>query len=352
MTTLDATPLSELTTLGIGGPARVLVEATSEAELVAEVRGARSHGDPLLVLGGGSNLVVADAGFDGRVVAVRTRGVVESPRGEEVVLRVAAGEPWDDLVARCVAQGLTGLECLSGIPGRVGATPIQNVGAYGQQVEDTLVAVRAWDLLRDHEVRLEPADLALGYRDSALKSRWPGRFVVLEVVFRLRRGPPVPTDYPGLQVALDRAPPELPALARIRHAVLAVRRSKSMVHDPADRDSHSAGSFFTNPVVPPEQAAEVRRRAGDQLPAWEVEGGTKLAAAWLIEQAGFTRGLARGRVGLSTQHALALINRGGATAVELVDLAREIRDGVQARFGVTLRPEPVFVGFPSHPLGG
>jgi UDP-N-acetylmuramate dehydrogenase len=343
-------PLAELTTLRLGGPAERLLEAGEEGELLEAVASADREGRPLLLLAGGSNLVIADAGFRGDVVAVRTRGVRFEPHGERVRVEAAAGEPWDELVARCIAEGLAGLECLSGIPGSTGATPIQNVGAYGQEVAETLVAVRAWDREAGRRVELGPSECGFSYRDSAFKRS--DRHLLLSVVFELERSPmSLPVRYPelgrGIGVELgERAP-----LEAVRDAVLALRRSKGMVVDPADPDSVSAGSFFTNPILDEEQFARLRGRVAARLganvqpPSWpSPDGGLKSSAAWLIERAGFERGYGAGRAGISAKHTLALVNRGGATTAELLALAREIRDGVEDAFGVRLRPEPTLIG--------
>ncbi len=343
-------PLSQLTTLRLGGPAHRLLEAATADELVAAVAGAGAAGEPVLVVAGGSNLVIADEGFDGTVVRVATRGVAASDCGEQATLEVAAGEPWDELVARCVAEGLAGIECLSGIPGSTGATPIQNVGAYGQEVADRIASVRAYDT-KDGEVReLAPADCRFAYRSSAF--RRSARYVVLGVTFVLERSPRArPIRYAELARALAVAPGARPPLSAAREAVLALRRSKGMVVDPADPDSVSAGSFFVNPILSGQQLVELERRVADRLgdgvrpPAWpDVDGRVKTSAAWLIEHAGFHRGYGHGRVGVSRKHTLALINRGGATTGELITLARELRDGVQRAFGVSLRPEPTLIG--------
>lgn len=344
-------PLSELTTLGLGGPARELAEAESAEELVELVRAADAAGRPLLLVAGGSNLVIADAGWDGDTVAIRTHGVDTEDAGRDRVrLTVAAGEPWDALVARSVEEGLAGIECLSGIPGSTGATPIQNVGAYGQEVAETITSVRVWDRRAGEVVELGPADCRFAYRSSAFKG--DDRRVVVEVGFELERSEQGrPVAYAQLAEALGvpvggRAP-----LAEVREAVLELRRSKGMVVDPGDPDSRSAGSFFTNPILAPEQFADLERRATERLgpdaepPAWpEADGRIKTSAAWLIQRAGFERGYGDGPAGVSGKHPLALINRGGATAAELVELARELRDGVRERFGVELVPEPTLVG--------
>lgn len=346
----SGTPLSELTTLRVGGPAERLLDAETEAELVAAVREADQAAQPLLVMGSGSNLLVADRGFDGTVVRVASRGVENRRDGDSVRLWVAAGEPWDELVYRCVSDGLSGLECLSGIPGLTGATPIQNVGAYGQEVAQTVLSVRAYDRQTAAVVELSAAECGFGYRSSAFKGS--GRHVMLAVAFELERSPRAqPVRYPELARTLGVEVGERVPLAAVREAVLGLRRSKGMVLDPADSDTVSAGSFFLNPLLSATDAAALQRRARERLgagatvPAWpEGAGTTKVSAAWLIQQAGFSPGYGSGRAGISTKHTLALINRGGATAAEVVQLARELRDGVREAFGVTLTPEPRLVG--------
>ncbi|RNL81070.1 UDP-N-acetylmuramate dehydrogenase [Nocardioides marmorisolisilvae] len=331
--------LSSLTTLRVGGPAAEYVEATTEAELVAAVSEADAAGTPVLVVGGGSNLLVADAGFDGRVVAVRTSGVVfDADACGGAVVRVAAGEPWDDLVQRAVTEGWLGIEALSGIPGQAGSTPIQNVGAYGQEVAGTVASVRCWDRQTGAVHTLFARDCRFGYRTSRLKQE-PGRFVVLEVVFQFRLGDlGAAVGYAELADRLGVSVGERAPAAEVREAVLELRRGKGMVLDPADHDTWSAGSFFTNPVVP---AAQVPEGA----PAWPQEdGAVKTSAAWLIEHAGFGRGYGGATAALSGKHTLALTNRGGATASELVALAREVRDGVRSSFRIELVNEPVLVG--------
>jgi UDP-N-acetylmuramate dehydrogenase len=348
--------LAPLTTLELGGPARYLVEAGDEETVADALRWAGERGLPVSVLGGGSNVVVADAGVDGLVLRIGLRGVAVESSAGSVLVTAAAGEPWDDLAARCVAEGWGGLECLSGIPGTAGATPIQNVGAYGQEVGQTIERVRVLDR-RTLEVRdLGPADLGFGYRSSALRER-PGRWVVLAVSFGLRVGGAPTVAYPELERALaaGRRPP---SLAAVREAVLELRRGKSMVLDAEDPNRRSAGSFFVNPVLSAAQLTALRGRVAaagiaDELPTFAADrGGRKVPAAWLIERAGFAKGHASGRVGISTRHSLALVNHGGATAAELVGLARRIVARVDELFGVRLRPEPVFLGFPeSDPLG-
>jgi UDP-N-acetylmuramate dehydrogenase len=340
--------LSELTTLHLGGPARRYLRAGSERELVELVTAADRAAEPLLVLAGGSNVVVADEGFAGTVVHVATRGVVRT--GDE--LTVAAGEPWDPLVAACVADGLRGVECLAGIPGTVGATPIQNVGAYGQEVAETIVAVRVLDRRSGLVEELAPAACGFSYRSSAFK-RDPSRRVVLGVRFALGEAPlSAPIRYAELARSLGVALGARAPLAAVREAVLALRRGKGMVVDPADPDSASAGSFFTNPVLEGEAFAALARRAAERLgptvspPSWpDGDGRVKTSAAWLIERAGFHRGQGdRDGIAISAKHTLALTNRGSGTTAELVALAREIAAAVREAFGVELVPEPVFVG--------
>ncbi|WP_370552543.1 UDP-N-acetylmuramate dehydrogenase [Conexibacter sp. CPCC 206217] len=337
-----ATPLAPLTTLRLGGPARRLIAVTSETELVSAVTELDAAGEPLLVLAGGSNVVIADAGFDGTVVHVRTYGI--SPVGsDEAILDVQAGEPWDGVVAYAVEHGLAGIEALSGIPGSAGATPIQNVGAYGQDVSQTIVAVRVLDRASGHVLELPAADCDFRYRTSAFKGR--DERIVLSVRFGLGDAP-TPIAYAELARALGVAVGARAPLADVRAAVLGLRRGKGMVVDPADPDSVSAGSFFTNPILAADAFAALAAAAGDPPPPAfpEPDGRVKTSAAWLIQHAGFERGTARGRVGISSKHTLALVNRGGATTAELVAFAREIAAGVERAFGVRLVPEPVFVG--------
>jgi UDP-N-acetylmuramate dehydrogenase len=351
--TSTPTPLRELTTLRLGGPAARIVEARDEAAVVDAVGRADRAGEPLLVLAGGSNVVVADEGFPGTVLRIVTRGIDRREVGDaRVRLGVQAGEPWDALVERCVADGLAGVECLSGIPGSVGATPIQNVGAYGQEVAETIRSVRVLDRARDAVVELDAAGCGFSYRSSAFK-RTPGRWVVLAVTFELERSAAsAPIRYAELARRLgvplgDRAP-----LAAVREAVLELRRGKGMVIDPADPDSVSAGSFFTNPVLDGDAFAALERRVAERLgesaraPAFpDADGRVKTSAAWLIERAGFERGHGDPRgIAISAKHTLALTNRGAGTTAELVALAREIAGGVRDAFGVDLVPEPVFVG--------
>ena len=309
-----------------------------------QVRAADARGEPLLLLGGGSNLLVADQGFDGLVLAVRSRGLVQ----RSGLVEVQAGEPWDDFVSWCVGRGLSGVECLAGIPGTVGATPIQNVGAYGQEVADTIAWVRVWDREIMASAQLPAADCGFRYRSSVFKQR-PQRYAVLAVAFALRPGPAAPPRYGALAEALQASGDR--SLPGMREAVLRLRRRKSMVHDVDDPDSCSAGSFFTNPVVSEERAQQVLRLAGEEsMPRFPAgPGQSKLAAAWLIERAGFQRGQRLGAAAISRKHCLAIVNRGGATAAEVLALAGAIREGVWRRFGVRLEPEPRLVGFSGVP---
>jgi UDP-N-acetylmuramate dehydrogenase len=339
--------LSDLTTLRLGGPAARYLEAASEQGLIDAVTEAERAGEPLLVLAGGSNLVVADEGFPGTVVRIATRAITR----EGATLEVAAGEPWDPLVADCVARGLAGVECLAGIPGSVGATPIQNVGAYGQEVAETISAVRVLDRVDGAVRTLAPADCGFTYRSSAFK-REPGRWVVLAVSFALEASErSAPIRYPELARTLGVEVGARAPLADVREAVLALRRGKGMVLDPDDADTVSAGSFFTNPVLDAEAFAALRARATERVvadtpPAWpDADGHVKTSAAWLIERAGFHRGHGNPEgIAISSKHTLALTNRGAGTTAELLALAREIAGGVQDAFGVALVPEPVLVG--------
>ena len=335
--------LRDHTTLRLGGPAKEWVRATTEADLIDAVRRCDEGGEPVLVLAGGSNVVVADAGFDGTVVEVATTGVLADHEGDDatcggVVVAVAAGEPWDAVVARAVENRWVGVEALSGIPGSVGATPIQNVGAYGQEVSQTLASVRVWDRRLKGVRTFAAADCGFGYRTSRFKAD-PGRHVVLEATYQFRQGElGAPVAYAELARTLGVEPGARAPMADVRSAVLEVRRGKGMVLDPDDHDTWSAGSFFTNPVLADDQVP-------DGAPAWpQPDGLVKTSAAWLIEHAGYAKGYGEGPARLSSKHTLALTNRGDATTDDLLALARELRDGVRRRFGVTLVNEPVLVG--------
>ncbi|MCY9787490.1 UDP-N-acetylmuramate dehydrogenase [Nocardiopsis sp. EMB25] len=357
MSTLSGALLSDHTTLGLGGPAKTFLVARTTDALVDAVTAADLDGEPLLVLGGGSNLIVADDGFAGTVVHVDSRGVSlteaghDPETGEDVVLlRAEAGVEWDPLVERTVAEGLSGVEFLSGIPGRVGSTPIQNVGAYGQDVSQTVREVLVHDRHTGERRTMANAECGFTYRDSVFKGQ--DRYVVCEVVFELRRSElSRPIRYAEVARTLGAEAGARVPLARARETVLALRAGKGMVLDPDDPDTRSAGSFFTNPVVTAEEFAAVRDRAAGRLgPDVEVpghpdgDGNVKLSAAWLIDRSGFTKGYGTGPARISGKHTLALTNPGGATTRDLLDLAREVRAGVESVFGVRLVNEPVMVG--------
>ena len=333
--------LANHTTFRLGGPARRFVEATIEKQLIDTVADCDSRGEPVLVLGGGSNVLIADEGFDGTVVKVATRGVrAEAADCSGAQLEVAAGETWDDLVARAVAAQWSGMETLSGIPGSVGAVPIQNVGAYGAEVATLIQRVRTWDRAEGAIRTFAAAECDFSYRTSRFK-REAGRYVVLRVDFQLPLGDlGQPIRYPELARALGVEAGQRAPATQVREKVLAIRRGKGMVLDESDHDTWSAGSFFTNPVLTPEQAAALPAEA-PRFPAGE---GVKTSAAWLIQHAGFPAGYGSGPATLSTRHVLALTNRGQATTGDVVSLAREIRDGVRERFGITLVPEVNLVG--------
>jgi UDP-N-acetylmuramate dehydrogenase len=335
-------PLAAHTTLRVGGPARDLVEVTSTHELVEVVRALDAAGEPVLVLGGGSNLLVGDAGFDGTVVLVATRGVSQDVAScSGAVVTVAAGEPWDPFVALTVDQGWTGMEALSGIPGSIGASPIQNVGAYGAEVGQHITTVRTLDRSTGRVRTLFAVECGFGYRTSVFKTQ-PGRYVVLDVTFQLHLGSlSAPVRYAELARVLGvEVGTRVPA-REVREAVLALRASKGMVLDDADPDTWSAGSFFTNPLLD-EAAAAALPEGAPRFP--QPDGRTKTSAAWLIEHAGFGRGWGDGAARLSTKHTLALTNRGSASAGDVLALARQVRSGVEQTFGVVLEPEPVLVG--------
>jgi UDP-N-acetylmuramate dehydrogenase len=344
-------PLAPLTTLGVGGPARFFVEATTDDNLVEAVAWARARGLPIFALGGGSNLVVADSGFAGLVIRIAIRGVNLRRAGDEVVVEAGAGEDWDPLVATCVAGDYAGFECLSGIPGRVGATPIQNVGAYGQEISESFVSLEALDLADARLVHITGSECGFGYRTSRFKSGERDRFIITRVSYRLRTGAPPTVRYEELSRYLSEAGQAKPTLTSVRNAVLTIRRRKAMVLDPAEPDSRSVGSFFVNPVLTADELERVRAIIGAATPAEAmpvfplVDGRVKVSAAWLIERAGFHRGFGHGSAAISHRHSLAIVNRGGATAAEVVALAEQIKKAVAESFGVSLTPEPVFVGF-------
>ncbi|MEU6681889.1 UDP-N-acetylmuramate dehydrogenase [Streptomyces sp. NPDC046832] len=348
MQELHDAPLAPLTTFRLGGPATRLITATTDDEVIAAVREADETGTPLLLIGGGSNLVIGDKGFDGTALLIATKGF--SLDGTS--LELAAGEIWTDAVARTVEAGLAGIECLAGIPGSAGATPIQNVGAYGQEVSATITEVVAYDRRTGETVTLSNEECAFSYRHSRFKSD-PERYVVLRVRFSLEdaEGLSAPLRYAETARALGVEPGDRVPLAQARETVLKLRAGKGMVLDPEDHDTWSAGSFFTNPILTDTDfetfRARVRDRLGDEAepPAYPAgEGRTKTSAAWLIDKAGFTKGYGEGPARISTKHTLALTNRGSATTEDLLALAREVVAGVHEAFGITLVNEPVTVG--------
>lgn len=336
-------PLAPLTTLRVGGPAARMVDLDREEQLVDVLAEAESRREAVFVLGSGSNVVVGDAGFPGLVIRMATRGIEAVREGERVVVDVAAGEDWDPFVARAVAEGWTGVASMSGIPGLVGATPIQNVGAYGQEVSDTVVSVRVYDRQTRAFVDMDPAACRFGYRASIFKRS--DRWIVTRVRFAFRLSAEDDVRYAELARALSVGEGSHAPAAEIRSTVITLRRGKGMVLDPADPESVSAGSFFVNPVVDAATIAHVATVAGKTPPRFDAgQDRWKLPAAWLVEQAGFARGWSLGRAGISRKHALAIVNRGGAGASEILAAALTVRDGVRRRFGVTLEPEPVLVG--------
>jgi UDP-N-acetylmuramate dehydrogenase len=316
----------------------------TERDLLEGLREAARDAEPTFLLAGGSNVVVADEGFPGTAILLRSHGISATRDGDRVRLTVAAGEPWDDVVAATIGQGWAGLECLSGIPGSAGATPIQNVGAYGQEVAETVSAVRVYDRTSDEVLELSPAECRFAYRSSVFKHN--DRFVVLSVDFELAISAlSTPIRYDELAGALGVRPGDRVPLARAREAVLALRGRKGMVLVDGDPDTYSAGSFFTNPVLDSAGLARVQAAGLGQPPAFPAVEGVKISAAWLIERAGFPKGYRQpgAQVAISSRHTLALTNRGSGSTAALLDLARELRSGVYDRFGVTLRPEPVLV---------
>jgi len=345
-------PLASFTTLGVGGPARYFVEAMTESQVLEVLEYTRREALPLFVLGGGSNLLISDDGFEGLVLRIVIRGM-RPVAGPEGLVTAAAGEEWDSFVAWCIERHWSGIECLSGIPGSVGGTPVQNVGAYGQEVSEAIESVRVLD--RDTGIRRSFArdECEFGYRSSIFNTTGRDRYIILEVTYRLSRDIAPGPLYPDLQKALAGRECQ-PTLREIRDIVRQIRAGKSMLADPADPNGRSAGSFFKNPVVSRETWLAVEQAARSQAilnnseapPCYSAPGDRiKIPAAWLIERAGFYRGFAYGNAGISSKHALALINRGGAKAQEILDLMKLIQERVHKVFGISLSPEPVLVGF-------
>lgn len=341
----EQVPLAPLSTLGVGGAARWFVRARSIDDVAAAYRFAGERGLSTFILGGGSNVVIADEGVDGCALQIAVRGVDVTGTGDDVLIKAGAGEPWDGLVETAVSRGLRGIECLSGIPGSVGGTPIQNVGAYGQEVAESIEQVTVYDWAKSIVTPLAASECEFAYRASRFKGRDAGRFVVCDVTFRLHPGLSSPA-YPDVVEQLKRVGVSSPGLRDVRAAVLAVRRRKGMVVDPADPDSRSVGSFFMNPVLPASDGERLESIAGERVPVFPArDERIKVPAAWLIERAGFRKGHTDGAVGISSKHPLAIVNGGGATARDVLRLAARIKRAVRDRFGVWLRPEPVFVGF-------
>ncbi len=356
MTIQENVPLAPLTTLHVGGAARYFAELRREDEVREAARFAKARNLPLFVVGGGSNLVIADSGWPGLVLKIAIGGIT-SPRannapGNAVLFTVGAGVNWDDFVAHTVVQNCAGVECLSGIPGSVGGTPVQNVGAYGQEVADTIESVRALDLKEDRIVVLPKPACGFRYRSSIFNGTERGRYILLQVNYRLQRGGTPSLKYADLQKhfaerLLQKKTP--PSLAEVREAVREIRRTKGMLLVPGDADCRSAGSFFKNPVLDQEQFQDLAARAASkelQIPSYPaLDAQHKVSAAWLVEHSGFSKGYAAGAAGISHKHALALINRGDAKAGDIVELKDKIRHAVQEAWGILLDPEPVFVGF-------
>lgn len=333
-------PLAPLTTLKIGGAARFFVRAESEREVTEAFRFAEQNGFKLFVLGGGSNVLIADEGFDGMVLQIALKGIEIN----ENIVTAQAGEDWDEFCAFCVGRGLAGIECLSGIPGLVGGTPVQNVGAYGQEVSETILTVRAFDRKSGEFLELTNTDCRFAYRTSIFNSTDKNRFIVLAVTFRLFKNGAPKIVYKDLREFFDGREP---TLQETRDAVRNIRAEKAMLVRQGGADANSAGSFFKNPVVSNAKFAEIADRFGiENVPNFKAnERSVKIPAAWLIEQSGFVKGYTRGSAGLSTRHTLALTNRGGASAKEILELKAEIQAKVFEQFGIELVPEPVFVGF-------
>jgi UDP-N-acetylmuramate dehydrogenase len=346
-------PLAPMTTLGVGGESEYYFVAETVSDLIAACRWAKGRALPVRVLSGGSNLVIADTGVAGLTIDLRTKGIQFELKESRVMVTAASGENWDALVEMVAERGYCGLECLSGIPGRVGATPIQNVGAYGQDVAQSVAHVDAYDLLDDSVVRIGSSECEFAYRNSRFRARESGRYVILSVCYELRRNASPVTGHAELTRLLKENGVTQPTTAELRRAVLTLRRSKSMVLDPSNPWSRSCGSFFVNPVVSEVLAEEIRSRCGTQhVPLYSLpEGGAKIAAAWLIERAGFSRGHRDGPVGLSGGHSLAIVAYDQASARDVCDLGRRIQDAVLQQFGVELLPEPVFWGYSTFRRG-
>jgi UDP-N-acetylmuramate dehydrogenase len=334
-----------MTTFGVGGPARFFADAESEDDVVMALTFAKIQDLPVFILGGGSNLVVSDSGFPGLVLKVSVTGVHLESDGDNILVNAAAGEDWDRIVASCVDANLGGVECLSGIPGSVGGTPVQNVGAYGQEIADTLVSVRALDRITESIVELPHAQCGFAYRTSIFNTTQRDRYIVLQVTLSLRKNGVPLVKYPDVQRSLGENG-RRPTLADVRRTVREIRAGKGMLIVEGDPDCRSAGSFFKNPIVSEAEYGRLQSEIDAPVPRYPAPAGSvKTSAAWLIERSGFAKGFTHGPVAISQKHTLALTNTGGARASDIVELAREIRRGVHDRFGIQLKPEPVFVGF-------
>jgi UDP-N-acetylmuramate dehydrogenase len=344
MKILENISLANYTTLGVGGPAKYFGIARRAGEVIEFFDWALSSAKDVFVLGGGSNILVSDNGFDGLVIRIEIGGIDFADDGDDVLITAGAGEDWDAFVSQCVERDLSGVECLSGIPGTVGGTPVQNVGAYGQEVSETIVSVRCLDRLMSTIVELSNDQCGFEYRKSIFNTSERERYVVLSVVYRLVRGGAPKIAYTDLQ---QRFSGRVPGLKETRDTVIAIRREKSMVIDPADPNSKSAGSFFKNPIVSTSVTDSIAEELGlDSIPQFAAgDGHVKIPAAWLIEQSGFRKGFALGNAGISTNHSLAIINRGSATSSEIAALKDLIQKTVLNKFGISLQPEPIFVGF-------
>jgi len=345
-------PLAPLTTIGVGGNARFFRRAESVDDVIEGLEWARMNDVPVFVMSGGSNLLISDRGFPGLVIQIALKGITILSEDAKVMVRVASGEEWDPFVAFCVDRGYAGVECLSGIPGSIGATPIQNVGAYGQDVSETIVRVEAWDRKERKTVTLSSEECHFGYRQSRFKNEEPDRFVILSVDYALMPDGSPAVRYPDLEKYLAGRNIGKPTLGDVREATREVRRRKGMVIDPADPDTKSCGSFFMNPILGEEAhrtwIERARKLVGsdERIPSFPGgEGKIKLSAAWLIEHSGFQKGFTLGRAGISTKHTLAVVNRGGATAEEILALVRMVQDKVRERFAVEIHPEPNMIGF-------
>jgi UDP-N-acetylmuramate dehydrogenase len=345
---LENIPLAPYTTLKIGGPARYFIEARNENEILDALSYAREHSLKLFVLGGGSNLLVSDSGWPGLVLKIGVAGISTATHNGKQVLTAGAGEDWDKLVAYSVEQNCSGIECMSGIPGTVGGTPVQNVGAYGQEVADTIASVRVIDTDSGETRDMSTAECGFAYRTSTFNTSQKGRYIVTRVSYALTVGGAPRVEYADLKRYFAENQSS-PTLAEVREAVRSIRASKAMLITSADEDSRSAGSFFKNPIVPIEEYARIAALplCKDQKPPSypAPKGHVKMSAAWLVERAGFRKGYTEGRVGISRKHTLAIVNRGGATADEVMQLKNKVQEGVLRVFGVPLHPEPVLVGF-------